>query len=365
MPFYLRKSIKAGPFRFNLSKSGVGVSTGIPGFRVGTGPRGNYVSMSSHGISYRATSSAAKSTPKPQPTYPAAAQQSPVPFNQPDEIVLDDVTGESAFTLQPTGPGDVVGQLNAASKQLAWGWSAVIVLGVLGLISMPYGLIIWALAIPACWWIFQWDAARRTVVLFYDVEDESASWFDRLVTSWGQVTNSRQMWRTTQSGDLTSTYDRKVNAGANTVIRRVSVKGGIGGPKHMATNVSIPSMQAGNSHLYFLPDRVLVFDSGHYTDIGYSHLNVDTYDQQFIETGAVPSDGQRIGTTWKYVNKNGGPDGRYKDNPEIPIMMYGALELTTPQGLNWDVNTSRVGAPTDFAMTLLEAPTVNVSKDLR
>jgi hypothetical protein len=26
MPFYIRKSIKAGPFRFNLSKSGIGVS---------------------------------------------------------------------------------------------------------------------------------------------------------------------------------------------------------------------------------------------------------------------------------------------------------------------------------------------------
>jgi hypothetical protein len=45
MGFYIRKSVKAGPFRFNLSKSGLGVSAGIPGFRVGTGPRGNYVQM--------------------------------------------------------------------------------------------------------------------------------------------------------------------------------------------------------------------------------------------------------------------------------------------------------------------------------
>lgn len=33
------------PFRFNLSNSGIGVSAGIKGFRVGTGPRGNYVHM--------------------------------------------------------------------------------------------------------------------------------------------------------------------------------------------------------------------------------------------------------------------------------------------------------------------------------
>ena len=50
MGFYIRKSINAGPFRFNLSQSGLGVSAGIPGFRVGTGPRGNYVHMGRDGI---------------------------------------------------------------------------------------------------------------------------------------------------------------------------------------------------------------------------------------------------------------------------------------------------------------------------
>ena len=37
MGFYIRKSVKAGPFRFNLSKSGIGTSVGVRGFRVGTG----------------------------------------------------------------------------------------------------------------------------------------------------------------------------------------------------------------------------------------------------------------------------------------------------------------------------------------
>lgn len=37
MGLYLRKSVRVGPLRFNLSKGGVGVSAGIKGFRVGTG----------------------------------------------------------------------------------------------------------------------------------------------------------------------------------------------------------------------------------------------------------------------------------------------------------------------------------------
>lgn len=55
MPFYLRKSVRVGPLRFNLSKSGIGVSSGIPGLRIGTGPRGTYVHMGRGGLYYRQT----------------------------------------------------------------------------------------------------------------------------------------------------------------------------------------------------------------------------------------------------------------------------------------------------------------------
>lgn len=53
MGWYVRKSFKAGPFRMNLSKSGVGFSTGVKGFRVGTGPKGKYLHMGTGGLYYR------------------------------------------------------------------------------------------------------------------------------------------------------------------------------------------------------------------------------------------------------------------------------------------------------------------------
>ena len=55
MPFYIRKSVSVGPFRFNLSKSGIGVSAGVRGFRIGSGPRGNYIHMGRGGVYYRAS----------------------------------------------------------------------------------------------------------------------------------------------------------------------------------------------------------------------------------------------------------------------------------------------------------------------
>lgn len=41
MGFRIRKSIKIGPLRVNLSKSGIGGSVGVKGFRVGVSSKGN------------------------------------------------------------------------------------------------------------------------------------------------------------------------------------------------------------------------------------------------------------------------------------------------------------------------------------
>src|SRR6266508_6774971 len=53
MSFHIRKSIKIGPLRFNISKSGIGISSGVSGARISTGPRGTYIHMGRNGVYYR------------------------------------------------------------------------------------------------------------------------------------------------------------------------------------------------------------------------------------------------------------------------------------------------------------------------
>ena len=58
-----RKSMKIGGMRVNFSKSGIGVSTGIKGLRVGVNAKGkSYVSAGTHGIYYRKTFSSSAET---------------------------------------------------------------------------------------------------------------------------------------------------------------------------------------------------------------------------------------------------------------------------------------------------------------
>lgn len=74
----------------------------------------------------------------------------------------------------------------------------------------------------------------------------------------------------------------------------------------------------------------------------------------FVEDGGVPKDSTKVGTTWKYVNKSGGPDKRYKDNKQLPILQYGELTLSSPSGFHFVWQTSRADSPKTLAAAIIE-----------
>jgi hypothetical protein len=47
--------------------------------------------------------------------------------------------------------------------------------------------------------------------------------------------------------------------------------------------------------------------------------------QEFLETDHAHRDARRVGTTWKYVRRDGGPDRRFNDNVELAVMAYRQL----------------------------------------
>lgn len=356
MGFYIRKSVKAGPFRFNLSKSGIGVSAGVPGFRIGTGPRGNYVHVGRNGIYYRASLNGHTPRSSSRIGRPVQDQYQPPTF-RPSDVVMEDVTGATAMSLEPTGRGDLVEQLNAAGARFAWWWPAAIAALVLGLPMMPWGLIIWSLGAVGCIWLYFNDQARRTVVLFYDVHDDAYSWFDALVAQWRWLTESQGLWRIVQSGEVVGTYSYKVHAGASSLVKTVAAVASTAGKiKQLSTNIAVPSVTAGNSALYLLPDRMLVREGKRYSDIDYQTLRVFHQEQRFIESSPPPRDAVQVDSTWQYVNVKGGPDRRYKNNRILPIMLYSRLIIASTQGLYWIIQISRPDAAEAISQVISAVP---------
>jgi len=347
MSFYIRKSVKAGPFRFNLSKSGVGVSAGVPGFRVGAGPRGNYVRVGGRGVFYRSTQrpgAAPETGWTPPPPAPVA------------DVLMEDVTGASASELIPSESGEIVQQLNEAASRMQWFPWALGLLAIVFLAQPIVGAVLLLPGIPGLTWTWFNDKSRRTVVAFYDVNDEATPWFQGIVDAVEELAGNSGLWRVNASGNVTSSYQYKVNAGATTIVSRSGVKVSLQPPAILATNIAVPTISAGKAALLFLPDRLLVKDAKRFSDIAYTDLEIKADPLRFTESGRVPGDSQQVDTTWQYVNVRGGPDRRFKDNRQYPVMLYGELVFRSMTGLHWELQCSRPESAERLSAAVQSAP---------
>jgi hypothetical protein len=343
MGFYIRKSVRVGPLRFNLSKSGIGVSAGIPGFRVGTGPRGNYVHAGRGGIYYRAT----------LPSAPRAQQQiinrsSPPVHSAYDSTVGPQIPIESGSVLgmRDESANGLLAELN--SKHSRWRFGA---LGVLAVIfSVAY---LWNSLIPisqaaiailgtvAVILLLAFDEWRKSTVIMYDFDDDGANAFQGLVSAVNSVGGAQKLWHVESKADV---LDRKYHAGAASEISRKSISVRTGRPPFVKSNIDVPFVKLGKQTLYFYPDRLLVFEPNAVGAVAYSELRVERSVTTFIESQSAPSDSRVVSRTWRYVNRNGGPDKRFKQNPEYPVCEYESIHLGSASGLNELLHASRVGS---------------------
>ncbi len=314
MSFYLRKNlVKAGPLRINLNKTGLSVSGGVPGMRVGKGPQGAYVRMGRDGVYYRKTLST-------KPRRPSAQPRSAAPQAQLVQAAPEADTKLAVMELAPAHPSDLVAHMNTAARRRQHRF-------VTTLLYLP------VVTIPLALWLRARFRARTTVAVFYDVEDHHAQKFEHLVGAFAQLQQCAGCWYITESARLATTQRRKANSGASETVHRAPARLGTVGPKQLATNIIVPSIAAGSMTVHFLPDRVLVASGRQFVELPYATIAVRFDPERFIEAERVPKDAHKVGTTWRYVNVSGGPDKRYRDNRQLPIMEYGELRLSA--GTSW------------------------------
>jgi hypothetical protein len=354
MGFYLRKSIRVGPVRFNLSKSGVGVSTGIKGLRVGTGPRGNYIHMGRGGLYYRA------SLPSGQASGPGRSALLPVSAPQAADT-LTDIDSGSVLQMTDSSSESLLRELNdKRRKWRIWPWVlAATLLGAPQLQnvgvdeSIPAGVMLFGLIATVV--VAYWDRLRRTTVLLYDMEEDARARYQQLHDAFDALKGCARTWHLAAQG---STRDQKRRAGASTLVRRTAIILTKAPAKMVKTNVEVASIPVGRQVLCFFPDRVLVFDRSHVGSVSYADLAIDVRTTRFIEDGRVPSDANVVGQTWRYVNKNGGPDKRFKQNRQLPICLYEEIGFRSGTGLQELIQVSKAGA----GDTLATAVTVQATQ---
>jgi hypothetical protein len=185
------------------------------------------------------------------------------------------------------------------------------------------------------------NTEKRTSRLFYELDETERQKYSIIQQTLTHLSSSQRIWRVEAES---ATPDWKRNAGASTVVRRVPISVGRSNPPRVETNLEIPCVNLGRKRLFFLPDVILYWEAGTYGAIAYDDFRVEQSFTRFIEDGDVPGDSTVVDRTWRYVNKNGGPDRRFNNNVQLPVLQYGVLVLASSGGLNIHLNTSNAQA---------------------
>ncbi len=351
MGFYLRKAFGFGPFRLNLSRSGLGVSFGVKGARIGVGPRGSYIHAGRGGIYYR--QSLSRGAPRPRASPPAPTSEG-----------LSEVESVAASELADSSADALLKELNRVQSrvQVLPIVVALVVLGLLVLMATfgsnesvhPFVRV--CVVVLACFggiagllYARHIDVTNGTAVMYFDLADGADQRFSGFLQKFATFSQCAKVWHIKAQG---ATKDWKRSAGANTLVDRQEIAASLSAPPRVQTNIDVPVLPAGRQTLYFFPDRLLVYEKAGVGAVRYSDLLSAIGTVAFREENAVPSDARGVGTTWRYVNKNGGPDRRFSNNREIPIVEYGQIQLSSRSGLNEMFQTSQSGAARVLAEAL-------------
>lgn len=346
MGFYIRKGFNFGPLRLNLSRSGLGASIGIKGARIGVGPRGSYVHLGRGGFYYR--QSLGSGAPQPRHEVPSDSGSMPIPD-------LREIASADANAILDASAADLLQALNRIKRRvdvfpivLAVGAALVLVIVTGGLqwwSALLAGIGVTGLAVAAR----HYDVTNGTVVLNYSLGPATDAGFSNLRAAFQKVASSQRLWHLDAAGRIS---DWKRNAGASSLISKSEAQSLLGSPSKIICNIAVPTLSSRRKALYFFPDRILVYDSSGIGAVAYSEIQAASSHTRFIEDGFVPSDSPRVGTTWRFVNKSGGPDRRFNNNRQLPILHYGLLAICSSSGLNELFQTSAPEASTQFAANL-------------
>lgn len=169
------------------------------------------------------------------------------------------------------------------------------------------------------------------VELVYTISLNQKNELAKLLAPLTWLTNSQRVWRmNTQSAVINTKY----SAGASNQVTRTQCQVTDVLPFPFLSSERATVLKTSSESLIFLPDRLLIVQGSTIGALSYDDVYGSATTSDFVESEGAPSDSEVLGYTWRYVNKNGGPDRRFNNNYHRPICRYGEMKLWSSSGLN-------------------------------
>lgn len=301
-----RKSAKIGGMRINFSKSGIGYSFGVPGYRVTKKAGGGYrttASIPSTGVSY-VKDYTSKPSNDQQHTHLTADG---VQMHEIDSIKTENLQNSPEYH-------DLLEKMRKCANR------------------------------PR---IFSSFSRVKTTYEFSDGTDEV---FDMFTKAWLSLRRADKLWEIVQAGDI---QNRRVHAGASRLLNRQLCDISQTAAPFISSNVSPICLKLVKETVYFYPDVAVIHEKPMLGAINLLELQFEVAPTRFIEESAVPQDTTVVGKTWAKVNADGSPDKRFKNNRQLQICQYGRIQITSPDGFNITLHCSSLERAKEFVESMI------------
>jgi hypothetical protein len=203
--------------------------------------------------------------------------------------------------------------------------------------------------------LYSSQRAKMTIRLSYKgkLDEEVASRFSSVREALEGLASSDGIWRLPGPAKLPKAGEVAPSP------ERDAARVGLLATPGIRADVPIWGIEAGDESIFFFPEGALTYSDDRYDPLPYNSLKVAFSSGRFFEEEDLPDDAEVVEHTWRFSRADGSPDPRYKkDNVQIPIILYGLLEISTPTGPNVRLEVSDRLTAARFARTFgAEVPT--------
>ena len=195
---------------------------------------------------------------------------------------------------------------------------------------------------------------KLPVRLEYTLDTFAGEAHAQRLKAWNTFLSCSAVWEIVS---VSAVSDQRNNSGAAVSFQRIPLKPSGKKPFYLSSNINpIICIKLKGERLIILPDAIISQRGGRFAAVDLSSVQIKAYNGQFIERGGVtPPDAEIVEQTWQYVNQDGSPDRRHSENAQLPVCLYGYVELSG-SGLSVKLSCSNSAVIKEFTPDFQAAP---------
>lgn len=205
------------------------------------------------------------------------------------------------------------------------------------------GIVLFPAAAIGLWNTSLLDHSRRNVKFRYRIEGAGKDAFDRINSVLDEIHACKQLLLLKGRVHF---EDTRYSAGMKSKAELIPVELNRANPPLMDLDFTVWHIKAFNVDYFFMPDHLLVYQGAHAGGVSYNNVNFEIGFEEMLAQGNIERtvESRVIGSTWRFVNKDGSPDKRFNNNVEIPKLELGRIVMGG-SGIEMSLFVSRCDIP--------------------